>query len=81
VTVSDDVVDRLRADIADLRNEMYRLGVDSATMRNKLDNLERDVSRLVPIDRYLLVERVVYGTVGLILVSFLGAIIALVVKQ
>jgi hypothetical protein len=79
--VSDDVVDRLRADIADLRNEMYRLGVDSGTMRNKLDNLERDVSRLVPIDRYLLVERVVYGTVGLILVSFLGAIIALVVKQ
>lgn len=79
--MTDDPVDRLRADIADLRHEMYALGLDSATVKNKLDNLERDVSRLVPIDRYLLVEKVVYGTVGLILMSFMGALLALVVRR
>jgi hypothetical protein len=65
---------------------MHLLGLDSATMKNKLDNIERDVNlistatipRLVPIDRYLLVEKVVYGTVGLVLVSFLGALLTLV---
>lgn len=87
--MSDDPVDRLRADIADLRREMHALGLDSAVMRSKLDNIERDVNlitastipRLVPFDRYQVVERVVYGTVGLILISFLGALITLVVRR
>lgn len=78
--MDDDPVGRLRADITDLRRDLYALGLDSATVKNKLDRLERDVSRLVPIDRYLLVEKVVYGTVGLILFGFMGALIALVVR-
>lgn len=79
--MSDDPVERLRIDIADLRHEMHLMGLDSERVRAKLDNIERDVSRLVPIDRYLLVEKVVYGTVALILFSFMGAVVALVVRQ
>lgn len=87
--MSDDPVDRLRADIADLRHELHVLGLDSAVLRSKLDNLERDITlittgtipRLVPFDRYLLVEKVVYGTVALILTSFLFALLALVVRK
>ena len=84
--MSDDPVERLRTDVADLRRELHALGLDSATMQAKLDNIERDVNmistsaipRLVPIDRYLLVEKVVYGTVALILLSFMGALLTLV---
>ena len=74
---------------ADLRRELHLMGLDSATMSAKLDNIERDVNliqstaipRLVPFDRYQVVEKVVYGTVGLILISFLGALLTLVVRQ
>jgi hypothetical protein len=87
--VSDDPVERLRTDVADLRRELHLLGLDSATMRNKLDNIERDVDlittatipRRVSMERYATVEKVVYGTVGLILVSFLGAMLTLVVQR
>ena len=87
--MSDDPVERLRNDVADLRRELHTLGLDSATMSAKLDNIERDVNlisttaipRLVPFDRYQLVERVVYGTVALILFSFMGALLTLVVRQ
>ena len=87
--MSDDPVERLRNDVADLRRELHLLGLDSATMRNKLDNIERDVDlittatipRRVSMERYATVEKVVYGTVGLILVSFLGAMLTLVVQR
>ena len=87
--MSDDPVERLRMDVADLRHELHLMGLDSATMRAKLDNIERDVDlittnaipRLVPYARYEIVEKVVYGTVGLILISFIGALLTLVVRQ
>lgn len=86
--MSEDPIERLRRDITDLRIELHSLGVDNITMKIKLDNIEKDLSllssniipRFVTIERYSLVEKVVYGTVGLILMSFLGAIIALVVR-
>jgi hypothetical protein len=82
-------VERLRTDVAELRRELHLLGMDSATMRAKLDNIERDVDlitgnaipRLVPFDRYQVVEKVVFGVVGLILVSFVGALLTLVVRR
>ena len=87
--MSDDPVERLRTDVAELRRELHLLGMDSATMRAKLDNIERDVDlitgnaipRLVPFDRYQVVEKVVFGVVGLILVSFVGALLTLVVRR
>ena len=78
--MTEDPVARLQADIADLRHEMHVLGLDNERVKGKLDNIERDVSRLVPIDRYLLVEKVVFGVVGLVLVSFMGALIAVVIR-
>jgi len=76
-------------DVADLRRELHLMGLDSATMRAKLDSIERDVDlistnaipRLVPYARYEIVEKVVYGTVGLILISFMGALLTLVVRR
>ena len=87
--MTDDPYDRLRSDIRDLRRELHGLGLDNATMRSKLDNIEQDLTLLanhtllkyVTLERYTTVEKVVYGTVGLILISFLGAIIALVVNK
>jgi hypothetical protein len=86
--VADDPVERLRADMADLRHELHLMGLDTATMRNKLDNIERDVEKIithadthyVSLNRYMPVEKVLYGMVGLILVSFVGALLALVVR-
>ena len=31
-------------DVAELRRELHLLGLDSATMRSTLDNIERDVN-------------------------------------
>lgn len=84
----DDPVERLRSDIADLRVEIRVLGLDTTTIKVKLDNIEKDVDALnnktltkfVTLERYATVEKVVYGTVALILMSFLGAIITLVVR-
>lgn len=85
----EDPVERLRSDIRDLRRELHVLGLDNATMRSKLDAIEKDLTllsnstlpRYVTMERYSLVEKVVYGMVGLILVSFMGAILALVVNK
>jgi hypothetical protein len=79
--MSGDPVDQLRADVAALRHDLQELGVNHATVRTKLDRIEQDVASLTPMSRYLLVEKVVYGTVVLILTSFVGALIALVVRQ
>jgi len=81
--MADDPVDQLRRDLADLRRELHTLGLDSATTRAKLDAIERDLDQLQPrfvtVERFALVEKIVYSAVGLILLSFLSAVIALVV--
>ncbi len=87
--MSDDPVERLHRDVAELRREMHALGMVSATMKNKLDNIERDVElittatlpRMVSSDRYAVVEKVVFGGVGLILITVMGALMALVVNK
>lgn len=84
-----DPIDLLKTDLSALRHELYLLGIDSATMKQKLDAIEKDIAlisassipKLVTMERFSPVERVVYGMVGLVLVSFLGAIIALVVNK
>lgn len=35
----------------------------------------------VPLSRYILVERIVFGMVGLVLISVFGALLTLVVKK
>lgn len=85
----DDPIERLKIDIESLRREMYVLGIVSATMKEKLDAIEKDIvvisssslPKLVTMERFSPVEKVVYGMVGLILMSFLGAILTLVVNR
>lgn len=85
----DDPVERLKVDIDALRKELYSLGITSATMKEKLDAIEKDITiisssalpKLVTMERFTPVEKVVYGMVTLILVSFIGAILTLVVNK
>lgn len=84
-----DAVDQLKRDLDELRHEMHILGIDTATMKQKLDAIEKDIAlislstlpKLVTMERFTPVEKVVYGMVGLILISFLGAILTLVVNK
>jgi len=85
----DDPVERLKVDLEALRRELYVLGITSATMKEKLDAIEKDIviisssalPKLVTMERFTPVEKVVYGMVGLVLMSFLGAILTLVVNK
>jgi t-SNARE complex subunit (syntaxin) len=85
--VSEETVARLMAELADLRDEIQELGIDSAVVRTKLEAIERDVGiianthipRLVPMDRYMLVEKAVFGVITLIVVAFITALISLVI--
>ena len=81
-------VTRLHADLAALRDELRQQGLMSAVLDQRLRTLEHDVERLadhadrhyVSLARYQPVEKVLYGLVGLILVSFVGALVALVMR-
>jgi hypothetical protein len=84
----DDDLSRLHDDLNALRDELRKQGVMSAVLEQRLNAVEADVERLivhgdthyVSVARYMPVERVLYGMVGLILVSFVGALLALVMR-
>lgn len=83
----EEALARLERDLAELRAELIRQGVKNAVIEAKLNDLGVDVrllieqseKRYVPFDRYIPVERIVYGAVGIILLTILGALLALVV--
>lgn len=60
-----------------------------AVMANDLKYIKADVkevktqlsSNFVPLSRYILVERIVFGMVGLVLITVVGALMALVVRK
>jgi len=80
---------RLHADISSLRGELQQQGLLTAVLEQRLKAIEKDVNDLnlhseghfVSLARYLPVEKAVFGVIGLILVSFIGAILALVVQS
>lgn len=87
-----DALTKLQADLADLKSEMQRemqrLGFRSALIEQKIETISEDIRELtlrgddyVSVTRYTPVERVVFGMVGLALVSLFGALIALVLQQ
>ena len=59
-----------------------------ALLQNKVSEIEKDleelreaqISNFVPFNRYAPVEKIVFGMVGLILVSFIGALVGLVIR-
>lgn len=77
----DEDLAQLRRDVADLRQQVYLLGINDERVHGKLAAIERDVARMVTVDRYSTVEKIVYGVVSLILVSFVGALIGLVIAR
>jgi hypothetical protein len=79
-------VSRLHADLSALRDELRQQGLLTAVLDQRLKALEIDVDKLgdhadthyVSLARYMPVEKVLFGMVGLILVTFVGAIAALI---
>jgi hypothetical protein len=79
---------RLYSDLVALREELRKQGVMSAVLEQRLKDVEKDVDQImahgdthyVSLSRYQPVEKVLYGMVGLILISFVGALWALIVR-
>lgn len=64
-----------------------RLDLTDQGVRSEIQGIRSDLKRLeerdrehVPLVRYQPVEKIVFGVVALILTSFVGAVIALVVR-
>ena len=70
-------LDRLEGRV-DLANQAVKAEIEG--MRHDIRRLESADGDHVTLVRYLTVERVVFGMVGLILVGFATAIIALVLR-
>ena len=83
-----DPFDRLLGDVEQLRKELQQQGILNARLDQRLQAVERDIeqiasvgdARYVPLIRYVPVERVVFGVVGLILMSTITAVLALVLR-
>jgi tetrahydromethanopterin S-methyltransferase subunit B len=66
-----------------------QLSVDLAVIAEKVSNIEQKVTSIeaklekdyVTVDEHDPIKRIVYGTVGVILLAVIGALIALVIKQ
>jgi hypothetical protein len=70
-------LDRIEARV-DLSNQEVRSEI--AGMRDDIRRLEAENTGHVPLYRYLTVEKIVFGMVGFILLGFMTALIAVVVK-
>ena len=71
-------LDRLEAKV-DLSNQAVKNEIHG--MREDIRRLEEQDGTHVPLYRYLTVEKIVFGTVGFILLGFLSAVVALVVTN
>lgn len=73
-----DLTDQgVRGEIQGIRADLRRLEHDAEEAVQRLEERDREH---VPLVRYLPVEKIVFGVVALILTSFVGALIALVVR-
>jgi hypothetical protein len=70
-------IDRLESRV-DLSNQEVRSELQG--MRDDVRRLEEQNTGHVPLYRYLTVEKIVFGMVGFILLGFMTALIAVVVK-
>lgn len=70
-------LDRLESKV-DLGDQAIR--GDIRAMRADIERIKADTLGFVPLIRYMPVERVVYGLVGLVLVAVTTAVVSLVVR-
>jgi hypothetical protein len=66
--------------IRDIERRVDKITYEIVSIKDDLRRLHEQDAEHVTLTRYLTVEKVVYGMVGLILVGFMTAMIALVVK-
>lgn len=86
-------LNKLAVDVQELKLQLAKHGMTTEIVRQKLSDISEDIAilresldkavsagevRFVPLVRYLPVERVVYGLVGLILTTVIVALIGLV---
>lgn len=60
-----------------LRDQLKEQSLEINNLRTKLDDLDKEY---VTLKEFELVRRIVYGTVGLIVMSFMAAVVGLVMK-
>ena len=51
------------------------------TLKNELSKLELELSEKVHVSRYVIVEKIVFGVVGLIVMTVFAALVSLVVQS
>src|SRR4051812_44881346 len=71
-------VEKTQRDISDIKDDMKEL---KDTIKDLSDNIDKKLDdKYVTKERFSSVEKLVFGCVALILVAFLGAVIALIIK-
>jgi len=71
-------IDRLES-LVDGGDRLVRAEIDS--LRIELGYLKAALAEKVTVSRYVVVERIVFGLVGLTLVTVFGALLALVIQN
>ena len=66
--------------LRDIERRVDKITYEIVSIKDDLNRLHEQDKEHVTLTRYLTVEKVVYGMVGLILAGFMTAAIALVVK-
>ena len=82
-------VSAMRADVAALRSEFNSRNVSDAVLEQRFSEVEKDLAALeqhvktaiTPLPRFVLVEKAVYGLIGLVLVAVVTAVLAGVVPS
>jgi len=59
---------------------MFRMKIELALLKQRVDDICKDIEGFVTLKEFAPIQRIVYGTVGLILTGVALAIIKLVIK-
>ena len=58
-----------------------RIKFELETLKNELSKLEAELGEKVHVSRYVVVEKIVFGVVGLIVMTVFAALVSLVVQS
>ena len=76
-----DLERRVDALLAKVELADQGIRADIEAIKKDVETLRREAEFFVPLIRYMPVERIVFGLVGLVLVAVTTAVISLVVRQ
>ena len=82
-----DEAERIAREVAELRHKcergeatLHQVQIALAGIESELRHLKDETAGSTPMHRFLTVERIVFGMVGLVLIAFVTALISTVVK-